>query len=141
MHITAGGELLRAEEDAQLGELLRVAAYTGLRRGELVTLRWRDVRWSERVLVVERALSGDVEATTKSRRVRYVPLGDQALGALDRLSRRPNFTSAGRLRVRRRRRATGSTARRSAAATSPPATPPAYRRCASTISATPPGRF
>jgi len=92
-HITAGGELLRANEDAQLGELLRVAAYTGLRRGELVTLRWRDVRWSDRVLVVERALSGDVEGTTKGRRVRYVPLGDQALGALDRLSRRPNFTS------------------------------------------------
>jgi integrase len=88
------GELVRAEEDAQLAELIRVAAYTGLRRGELVALRWRDIRWSERVLVVERALSGDVESTTKGRRVRYVPLGDQALGALDRLSRRANFTSA-----------------------------------------------
>ena len=93
-YTTADGELLRAEEDAQLGELLRVAAYTGLRMGELVALRWRDVRWSERVLVVERALSGDVEGTTKGRRIRYVPLGDQALGALDRLSRRANFTSA-----------------------------------------------
>ena len=46
------------------------------------------------MLVVERALSGDVEATTKGRRIRYVPLGDQALGALDRLSRRANFTGA-----------------------------------------------
>jgi integrase len=92
--LTDAGALLRTEEDAQFGELLRVAAYTGLRRGELVTLRWRDVRWSERVLVVERALSGNVEGTTKGGRVRYVPLGDQALGALDRLSRRPNFTSA-----------------------------------------------
>jgi integrase len=93
-HPTPDGELLRAEEDAQLAELLRVGAYTGLRMGELVALRWRDVRWSERVLVVERALSGDIEGTTKGRRIRYVPLGDQALGALDRLSRRPNFTSA-----------------------------------------------
>jgi integrase len=92
--LTDAGALLRAEEDAQLAELLRIAAYTGLRRGELVALRWHDVRWSERVLVVERALSGDVEGTTKSGRVRYVPLGDQALGALDRLSRRLNFTSA-----------------------------------------------
>lgn len=91
--LTDEGELVRAEEDAQLADFLRVAAYTGLRRGELVALRWRDVRWSERVLVVERALSGDVEGTTKGRRIRYVPLGDQALGALDRLSRRPNFTS------------------------------------------------
>jgi integrase len=74
--------------------MVRLAAYTGLRRGELVTLKWRAVRWSDRVLVVERALSGGVEGTTKSRRARYVPLADQALGALDRLSRRPNFTSA-----------------------------------------------
>jgi integrase len=93
-HSTPEGALVRVEEYAQLAELLRVAAYTGLRRGELVALRWRDVRWSERVLVVERALSADVEGATKGRRIRYVPLGDQALGALDRLSRRTNFTSA-----------------------------------------------
>jgi integrase len=92
--LTNDGELVRAQQDVQLGELLRVAAYTGLRRGELVALRWRDVRWSERVLVVERAISGDIEGTTKGRRIRYVPLGDQALGALDRLSRRENFTNA-----------------------------------------------
>ena len=70
------------------------------------------------MLVVERALSGGVEGTTKSRRARYVPLADQALGALDRLSRRPNFTERRRLRLRRRRQATGSTTRRSAGATS-----------------------
>jgi len=91
---TAADAGLREAEDHQLGELLRVAAYTGLRRGELVVLRWRDVRWSERVLVVERALSDTVERTTKGRRVRYVPLADQSLAALDRLSQRPNFTAA-----------------------------------------------
>jgi integrase len=80
--------------DQQLGEMIRLAAYTGLRRGELVTLKWRDVHWSDRVLVVERALSGGVEGTTKSRGARYVPLADQPLAALDRLSRRPDFTSA-----------------------------------------------
>lgn len=83
----------RQVEDEQLGELLRIACYTGLRRGELVSLRWGDVRWQERVLVVERSLSGSVETTTKSRRARYVPLADQPLAALERLSRRPNFTS------------------------------------------------
>ena len=81
----------RHAEDRQLADLMRVAAYTGLRRGELVALRWRDVRWSERVLVVERALSDTVERTTKGRRVRYVPLADQTLAAFDRLSQRPNF--------------------------------------------------
>jgi integrase len=85
---------VRRAEDAQLADLLRVAAYTGLRRGELVALRWRDVRWSERVLVVERALSDTVERTTKGRRVRYVPLADQALAAFARLSTRPHFLGA-----------------------------------------------
>ena len=85
-------EHLRQEEDRQLADLLRVAAYTGLRRGELVALRWEDVSWSERVLIVRRALSGTVERSTKSRRIRYVPLADQALAALDRLAQRPNFT-------------------------------------------------
>ncbi len=84
----------REAEDHQLAELLRIACYTGLRRGELVTLRWGDVRWQERVLVVERSLSGNVETLTKSRRARYVPLADQPLAALERLSRRANFTSA-----------------------------------------------
>ena len=79
---------------ASFADLLRIAAYTGLRRGELVALRWRDVRWTERVLVVERALSDTVERTTNGRRIRYVPLADQALAALDRLSKRPNFVSA-----------------------------------------------
>ncbi len=91
-----GGEEVaaRAHEDAQDGELIRVAAYAGLRRGELVALRWRDVDFVRRKLLVRRAVSGDVEvASTKSRRAREVPLPDQAAAALDRLSRRGDFTA------------------------------------------------
>ncbi len=84
----------RADDDRQDAELVRVAAYTGLRRGELVALRWRDVDLARRKIVVSRAVSGAVEATsTKSRRAREVPLPDQAAGALDRLSQRGDFTS------------------------------------------------
>ena len=84
----------RADEDRQDAELVRVAAYTGLRRGELVALRWRDVDFQRRKLVVRRAVSGAVEASsTKSRRAREVPLADQAAGALARLSQRGDFTS------------------------------------------------
>ena len=85
----------RADEDRQDAELVRVAAYAGLRRGELVALRWRDVDFERRKLVVRRAVSGDVEASsTKSRRAREVPLADQAAGALARLSQRGDFASA-----------------------------------------------
>jgi integrase len=85
----------RAAEDRQDAELVRVAAYAGLRRGELLALRWRDVDFTRRKLVVRRAISGGVEAaSTKSRRAREVPLPDQAAGALDRLSQRGDFTRA-----------------------------------------------
>lgn len=86
----------RAAEDRQDSELVRIAAYTGLRRGELVALRWRDVDFTLRKIVVRRAVSANVEASsTKSRRAREVPLPDQAAGALDRLSQRGDFTAAG----------------------------------------------
>ena len=73
----------RARDDAQDGELVRAAAYAGLRRGELVALRWRDVDVAGQKLVVRRALSGEAEVrSTKSRRAREVPLPDQAAAAL-----------------------------------------------------------
>jgi len=82
----------RRAEDRQDGELVRVAAYAGLRRGELVALRWRDVDFIRRKLIVRRAVSANVDSSsTKSRRAREVPLPDQAAGALDRLSQRGDF--------------------------------------------------
>jgi integrase len=82
----------RAREEVQDAELVRVAADAGLRRGELVAMRWRDVDFAGRKITVRRSLSGDTELrSTKSRRFREVPLPDQAAAALDRLSRRGEF--------------------------------------------------
>ena len=82
----------RGYDDAQDAELVRVAAYAGLRRGELVALRWRDVDFAGQKLIVRRALSGDTEVrSTKSRRPREVPLPDQAAAALERLRCRGEF--------------------------------------------------
>lgn len=89
---TEGTVAQMRREDEQLGELLRVACYCGLRRGEIVLLQWDDVRWAERVLLVRRALSDGVEVLPKSGQARYVPLADQPLAALERLSRRGDFT-------------------------------------------------
>jgi integrase len=84
----------RAAEDAQDAELVRIAAYSGLRMGELVTLRWTDVRFVAHKMMIVRTLSAGVETnSTKSGRVREVPLPDQAAGALDRLSQRPDYTT------------------------------------------------
>jgi integrase len=79
-------------DDLQDAEAVRLASYTGLRRGELVALRWEDVRWADAKLVVSRAISAGIEGTPKSGGFREIPLSDQAAAALDRLSKRDNYT-------------------------------------------------
>jgi integrase len=96
----------RAAPSDQLAALLLVAAFTGLRQGELLALRRRHVDFADRILHVRRnrpAGTGAEEAP-KSHRIRTVPLSDQALVALDGLSRREHFTAPERPRVRHRRR-------------------------------------
>jgi integrase len=87
----------RQAEDSQDAEIIRVAAYAGLRQGELLALRWRDVDFGGSALTVARAMSAGIESSTKSGRVRRVPLADQAAAALDRLTRRDHFTAPGEL--------------------------------------------
>ena len=87
--------LAGACEKSQDAEVVRAAAYTGLRMGELRALRWSDV--GEDVLTVSRALSAGVESGTKGGRVRYVPLVPQAKAAFDRLRDRRDFTGANEL--------------------------------------------
>ncbi len=83
----------RARVDAQDGELFRLAAYTGLRLGELIALRWEDVNLDARRMVVHRAVSAGVEGPTKSWQARFLPLADPAAEALERLQARSDYTS------------------------------------------------
>jgi integrase len=74
-------ELIAAVPEDALGGvervLYRTAAMTGLRRGELLALRWRDVDWSAGVVRVRRSYTRGEFGTPKSRRSsRAVPLPD-----------------------------------------------------------------
>ena len=86
-------ELLAAnatnDQDAALFE---VAAFTGLRLGELRGLRWADVDRDRRLVHVRRSYTRGEEGPPKSGKVRSVPLVDQAARALDTLSHRERFT-------------------------------------------------
>ena len=82
----------RARENAQDAELFRLAAYTGLRVGELLALRWEDVNLDDRRMVVHRAVSAGVEGPTKSWQARFIPLADPAADALMRLRAREDYT-------------------------------------------------
>jgi integrase len=84
--------LARAAESEQDAALYTTAGFTGLRLGELRALRWSDVDFSKRLVHVRRGLTRQHLGHTKSHPVRSVPLIDQVARALDRLSRRENFT-------------------------------------------------
>lgn len=89
-------ETARAAESGLLAAAITVAAFTGLRLGELRALRWDDVDFSSRMILVRRNQPAHgPERAPKSGKVRSVPLIDQAARALDDLSRRPIFTDPG----------------------------------------------
>jgi integrase len=67
---------------------------TGLRQGELVALRWRDIDWSAGVVRVRRNYSRRQWGTPKSRRSsRSVPLADRVGAELDRHFQRSAYRS------------------------------------------------
>ncbi len=81
----------RAQEDRRDADAFRLLFYTGLRLGELLTLRWADVDLADRLLLVRRGLSAGQETLPKGRRHRFVPLPTPAVVALARLADREEF--------------------------------------------------
>ncbi len=86
--------LVRAADDDATGTLYLTAAMTGLRQGELLALRWRDIDFASQRVHVRRSWSpvASEEKAPKSGKVRSVPLVEELIGPLDRLSRREEFT-------------------------------------------------
>jgi integrase len=82
----------RAADSVQDGAAFTVAAFTGLRLGELIALRWRDIDFAKRLVHVRGSYTLGRQGPPKSGHVRSVPLIDQAMEPLDRLSRRDLFT-------------------------------------------------
>lgn len=83
----------RQQDDRRDAEAFRLLFYTGLRLGELLTLRWEDVDLEDRLLMVRRGLSAGEETLPKGRRHRYVPLSTPASQTLARLATRDEFTT------------------------------------------------
>ena len=84
--------LLRAVSDHANGRVQRVlylaAVMSGLRQGELLALRWRDVDWAaQKIRVNRKVYRGHFGAPKTKRGRRAVPLADRLGGELDRLYR------------------------------------------------------
>ncbi len=78
--------------DEQDAAIFVVAAFTGLRMGELLALRWRNVDFLDARLVVEASWSAGVLTSPKSRKTRSVPLADQPAAVLAQLATRERLT-------------------------------------------------
>jgi integrase len=88
--------VLRSVPEDELGRMERVlyltAALTGMRRGELVALRWRDVDWTAGVVRVRRSYGDGEFGPPKSRRSsRAVPMADRLAAELQLHSQRSMF--------------------------------------------------
>lgn len=84
--------LVRAAESEQDAALFLAAAFAGLRRGELVALRWRDVDFANETIRVRASVTHGQLTTPKSGKVRAVPMAPEVAAALARLSSRGHST-------------------------------------------------
>jgi integrase len=81
----------RRRADDQDAALFIVAAFTGLRMGELLELRWRQISFERATVTVAASWSAGVVTVPKSRKPRTVPLATPAAAELARLADRRWF--------------------------------------------------
>lgn len=84
--------LIRHAASDQDAAIYATAAMTGLRRGELVALRWRDIDFGGQAIRVRGNYSNGEIVTPKSGKVRVVPMVPDVAQRLARLGQRERFT-------------------------------------------------
>ena len=84
--------LVRSADSERDAALYLTAAFTGLRLGELLALRWEDVDFEADAIRVRRNWTAGREGTPKSGRGRAVPMMEEVAQALARLGQRERFT-------------------------------------------------
>ncbi len=87
--------LVREAASEQDAALFLTAAFTGLRRGELIALRWRNVDFARSHIRVTESFSEGQRSTPKSGHARSVPMSPEVAETLARLGAREAFTSRG----------------------------------------------
>jgi integrase len=89
--------LVRAASTETYGTVFLAAAFTGLRMGELLALRWGEVDFAAETIRVVRSFTLGGESSPKSGKARSVPMVHEVAEALARLGQRERFTADGDL--------------------------------------------
>ena len=84
--------LARAAASEQDAAVFLAAAFTGLRRGELVALRWREVDFARQTIRVSASYANGELTLPKSGKGRSVPMAPPVASALARLGQRERWT-------------------------------------------------
>ena len=84
--------LVRAAKSEADAAIFLTAAFTGLRRGELLGLRWRDVDFAGSTIRVRASYAAGKLTTPKSGKVRAVPMAPDVANALAKLGGRERYT-------------------------------------------------
>jgi integrase len=85
-------KLVASAGDPQDGTIYLTAAFSGLRRGELIALLWEDVDFENHSIRVWETVKRRERGVPKSRRARTVPMVDDVADALRRLKSRERHT-------------------------------------------------
>jgi len=85
--------LVRAAAGEQDAAVFLTAALTGLRRGELIALRWRHVDFNASSVRVVESYAGDARTAPKSGQGRTVPLAPEVAQTLAKLGQRATHTA------------------------------------------------
>ncbi|MDD3284207.1 MAG: site-specific integrase [Patescibacteria group bacterium] len=66
-----------------IGEMILMVYMTGLRFGELAVLDWSDVDLKNKKIIIRRSITRGLIGSTKSNKIRYIPLAPQLLDMLE----------------------------------------------------------
>ena len=83
----------RAAESEQDAAIFHTAAFAGLRMGEMLALRWRDIDFSRRTIHVRENWTQGETTTPKGGSERAVPMAEEVAQRLARLGQREHFTA------------------------------------------------
>ncbi|HTU84780.1 MAG TPA: tyrosine-type recombinase/integrase [Solirubrobacteraceae bacterium] len=83
--------LVRAAASEQAAAIFLTAAFTGLRMGELLALRWRDIDFAGATIRVRGSYAAGHLTTPRSGKVRAVPMAPDVASALAELGRREDW--------------------------------------------------
>lgn len=78
------GALLEAMKNSRWIWSVYFLLVTGLRRGELLALKWSDIDWENKRIMIDKSDSSTGLGDTKNSKIHYVPLSDNAVKYLEK---------------------------------------------------------